>query len=163
MDIYDKTEDLAMSIRESYEYEVFLRCKAVVAKNPRCVDLLKEYRQYQDVYKRQIYAGIKVLLGEMGVTLDDVSSVMIAGAFGSYIRESSGLIIGLFPELPNGKIEFIGNAASEGARLALVSQEERQLCEELARKTEYIELSSRMDFQDEYVMALYFPNDMFSM
>lgn len=47
MDIYDKTEDLAMSIRESYEYEFFLRCKAVVAKNPRCVDLLKEYRQYQ--------------------------------------------------------------------------------------------------------------------
>lgn len=47
MNIYDKTEDLAMSIRESYEYEVFLRCKAVVAKNPRCVDLLKEYRQYQ--------------------------------------------------------------------------------------------------------------------
>ncbi|MEG1478752.1 MAG: ASKHA domain-containing protein, partial [Clostridiales bacterium] len=96
-------------------------------------------------------------------TLDDVKEVLIAGAFGSYIRETSGLTIGLFPELPNGKIKFIGNAASEGARLALVSQEERKLCEELARKSEYIELSSRMDFQDEYVMALYLPNDIFSL
>ena len=67
------------------------------------------------------------------------------------------MAIGLFPELPNGKIISIGNAASEGARLALVSQEERELCAELARKSEYIELSSRPDFQDEYVMAMYLP------
>lgn len=47
MDIYDKTEDLALCIKESHEYADFLRCKSVVAKDPYCVDLLKEYRQYQ--------------------------------------------------------------------------------------------------------------------
>lgn len=155
-------ELLKRIVKQDDGYEFILSTAEESAKGRAVVLCQKDIRELQ-LGKGAIYAGIKVLLGEMGVTLDDVSSVMIAGAFGSYIRESSGLIIGLFPELPNGKIEFIGNAASEGARLALVSQEERQLCEELARKTEYIELSSRMDFQDEYVMALYFPNDMFSM
>lgn len=143
-------------------YEFVLSTAEESAKGRPVVICQKDIRELQ-LGKGAIYAGIKVLLGELGATLEDVKSVMIAGAFGSYIRETSGLIIGLFPELPNGKIEFIGNAASEGARLALVSSEERRLCDELARKTEYIELSSRMDFQDEYVMALYFPNDIFTM
>ncbi|MEG1495762.1 MAG: ASKHA domain-containing protein [Clostridiales bacterium] len=143
-------------------YEFILSTKEESAKGREVTICQKDIRELQ-LGKGAIYAGIKVLLSEMGVTLDDVKEVLIAGAFGSYIRETSGLTIGLFPELPNGKIKFIGNAASEGARLALVSQEERKLCEELARKSEYIELSSRMDFQDEYVMALYFPNDIFSL
>lgn len=111
--------------------------------------------------KGAIYAGIKVLMAEMGITMEQIKELLIAGAFGSYIREESALAIGLFPTLPNGVIRSIGNAASEGARLALVSEEERALCSELARKAEYIELSSRADFQDEYIMAMYFPTDVF--
>ncbi len=149
-------------VKQDDGYEFILSTKEESAKGRAVVLCQKDIRELQ-LGKGAIYAGIKVLLGELGVTLADVDSVMIAGAFGSYIRESSGLIIGLFPSLPNGKIEFIGNAASEGARLALVSQEERELCQELARRSEYIELSSRMDFQNEYVMALYFPNDEFSL
>ena len=116
----------------------------------------KDIRELQ-MAKGAIFAGMRVLMNEMGITIDDVKELMIAGAFGSYIKTESALSIGLFPDLPNGKHISIGNAASEGCRLALVSVEERALCDELARKSEYIELSSRLDFQDEYVMALYFP------
>ena len=116
----------------------------------------KDIRELQ-MAKGAIFAGMRVLMNEMGITIDDVKELMIAGAFGSYIKTESALSIGLFPDLPNGKHISIGNAASEGCRLALVSAEERSLCDELARRSEYIELSSRLDFQDEYVMALYFP------
>ncbi|MEG0874640.1 MAG: YlbF family regulator [Clostridiales bacterium] len=47
MNIYDKTEDLALSIKESCEYGDFLKCKGAIAKNPQAVAMLKEFRQYQ--------------------------------------------------------------------------------------------------------------------
>lgn len=137
-------------------YEFILATKEEAAKGIPVVLCQKDIRELQ-MAKGAIFAGMRVLMNEMGITIDDVKELMIAGAFGSYIKTESALSIGLFPDLPNGKHLSIGNAASEGARLALVSAEERALCDELARKSEYIELSSRLDFQDEYVMALYFP------
>lgn len=137
-------------------YEFILATAEEAAKGIPVVLCQKDIRELQ-MAKGAIFAGMRVLMNEMGITIDDVKELMIAGAFGSYIKVPSALSIGLFPELPNGKHLSIGNAASEGARLALVSAEERALCDELARKAEYIELSSRLDFQDEYVMALYFP------
>ncbi|MBQ4091803.1 MAG: DUF4445 domain-containing protein, partial [Firmicutes bacterium] len=137
-------------------YEFILATKEEAAKGIPVVLCQKDIRELQ-MAKGAIYAGMMVLMNEMGITIDDVKELMIAGAFGSYIKTESALSIGLFPDLPNGKHLSIGNAASEGARLALVSKEERALCDELARKSEYIELSSRLDFQNEYVMALYFP------
>ncbi|HIZ76673.1 MAG TPA: YlbF family regulator [Firmicutes bacterium] len=47
MNIYDKTEDLAASIKASGEYEDFLRCKKKISSDPRAVAMLREYRQYQ--------------------------------------------------------------------------------------------------------------------
>lgn len=137
-------------------YEFILCDAGQSATGEHVVICQKDIRELQ-LGKGAIYAGIQVLMLEMGITIEDVKEIMVAGAFGSYIRISSALLIGLFPHLPNGKILSIGNAASEGARLALVSQEERKLCGALARKTEYIELSTRMDFQDEFIMALNFP------
>lgn len=137
-------------------YEFMLTTKEESAKGIPVVLCQKDIRELQ-MAKGAIYAGMRVLMNEMGITIEDVKELLIAGAFGSYIKVDSALSIGLFPALPNGKIRSIGNAASEGGRLALVSKEERELCDVLARKSEYIELSSRLDFQDEYVMALYFP------
>lgn len=47
MNIYDKTEDLAASIKASGEYEDFLRCKKKISSDPRAVAMFREYRQYQ--------------------------------------------------------------------------------------------------------------------
>ncbi len=137
-------------------YEFRLTTAEESAKGIPVTICQKDVRELQ-MAKGAIYAGMRVLMNEMGITIDDVKELLVAGAFGSYIKTASALSIGLFPEIPNGEILSIGNAASEGGRLALISAEERVLCDELARKSEYIELSSRLDFQDEYVMALYFP------
>lgn len=143
-------------IKTDSGYEFILTTAEESAKKIPVTLCQKDVRELQ-MAKGAIYAGMRVLMNEMGITIEDVKELMVAGAFGNYIKPESALSIGLFPSLPNGKILSIGNAASEGGRLALVSEDERKLCDELARRAEYIELSSRMDFQDEYVMALYFP------
>ena len=143
-------------IKGEQGYEFQLTVAEESAKGIPVTICQKDVRELQ-MAKGAIYAGMRVLMNEMGITIDDVKELLVAGAFGSYIKTESALSIGLFPEIPNGEILSIGNAASEGGRLALISAEERALCDELARKSEYIELSSRLDFQDEYVMALYFP------
>lgn len=143
-------------IKTDQGWEFVLATKEEAAKGIPVTLCQKDIRELQ-MAKGAIYAGMKILMNEMGITIDDVKELLVAGAFGSYIKTDSALSIGLFPKLPNGNILSIGNAASEGARLALVSKEERELCDVLARRSEYIELSSRPDFQDEYVYALYFP------
>ena len=153
-ELHPALKERLRSVENGYE---FVLCYAAdTATGEDIVICQKDVRELQ-LGKGAIYAGIKVLMGEMGITLDDLKEVLIAGAFGSYIRTESALAIGLFPKLNHGQILSIGNAASEGARLALVAKQERALCEELARRSEYIELSSRMDFMDEFIMAMSFP------
>lgn len=116
----------------------------------------KDVRELQ-LGKGAIYAGIQVLLMEMGISETDLSQVLLAGAFGNYIRKESALAIGLLPNLDLDRIISIGNAAGDGAKMALVSRRERALALSLARRAEHIELSSRLDFQNEFIDALSFP------
>lgn len=155
---YDKIHPALQKrfVKTEQGYEFMLTTEEESVKGIPITICQKDIRELQ-MAKGAIYAGMRVLMNEMHITIEDVKELMVAGAFGNYIKPASALSIGLFPELPNGKILSIGNAASEGGRLALVSEEERALCDTLARRSEYIELSSRVDFQDEFVMALYFP------
>ncbi|AVX30044.1 protein of unknown function (DUF4445) [Carboxydocella thermautotrophica] len=84
-------------------------------------------------------------------------AVMVAGAFGSYIRIESAQRIGLLPVIPGGRVVAVGNAAGDGARLALVSRSQRELARELAARARHIELSAHPDFRREFLQALQFP------
>lgn len=116
----------------------------------------KDLRELQ-LAKGAIYAGIRVLLRELGVSGEDVTQVLLAGAFGNYIKKESALAIGLLPEMPLDRINSVGNAAGDGAKLALVSKSERARALSLARRAEHVELSTRAVFQEEFINALYFP------
>ncbi len=102
-----------------------------------------------------IYAGIQVLMREMGIEIEEVRRSWLGPSAVTLI--SSALTIGLFPHLPNGEIISIDNAASEGARLALVSEMKEPLRRTGRRATDMWKLSAHMDFQDEFIMALNFP------
>jgi uncharacterized 2Fe-2S/4Fe-4S cluster protein (DUF4445 family) len=54
------------------------------------------------------------------------------------------------------RIESIGNAAGDGARLALFSLEKRQEAIDLAGRIQVVELSMRRDFQDIFVDSMHF-------
>jgi len=113
-----------------------------------------DVRQLQ-LAKGAIRTGIQALLQANGVTDEDIDQVVIAGAFGSYIDVSSAMAIGMLPALPLERFRQVGNAAGTGARLALVSQQQRALAQEIARRVQYLELATVPNFQDIFAESMY--------
>ncbi|MGM0688220.1 MAG: ASKHA domain-containing protein [Bacillota bacterium] len=108
--------------------------------------------------KGAIYAGLMILLKEAGISADDLDQILLAGAFGNYVRKESALTIGLLPQLPPEKIIAVGNAAGDGSRMALASKTMRERALALPEKVEHLELSTRPDFQDIFIDAMAFQN-----
>ena len=116
----------------------------------------KDVRQLQFA-KGSIASGIKILMQVMGVRPEDLHEVLLAGAFGSYIHPDAARIIGLVPAVRLDRIRAVGNAAGEGAKIALLSYREREAAEAMPSRVEYIELSGREDFNDIFMGVLGFP------
>jgi len=107
--------------------------------------------------KAAIRAGIEVLLEEAGLEVEQVKRVVVAGAFGTYLDVGSALAVGMFPPLPRERFVQVGNAAGIGAKLALVSRRCRRVAEEIARRAEYVELTTHPRFVQVYTTALMLP------
>jgi len=107
--------------------------------------------------KGAIRAGIEMLETELGLGHEDIDAVYLAGAFGNYISRESAVAIGLLPPFPAEKIRSVGNAAGAGAKLALVSRQARREAQEIAERTEHIELGGRAAFQNAFADAMGFP------
>ncbi len=108
--------------------------------------------------KAAVYAGFAVLARSVGMDLNTVEQVLIAGAFGQYLDVDSAITIGLLPDMPREKFRFLGNTSILGAYLALLSRESRQRVAEVAKRMTYLELSAESTFHDEWVSALFFPH-----
>ena len=115
----------------------------------------KDIREVQ-LAKAAIRAGIKLLQKKIGVQDNEIDKVLLAGAFGNYISRKSALRIGLLPQLPLERIHFVGNAASSGAHMILLSSRCRALAGELASRIEYIEIAHEADFTDVYTDSMLF-------
>ena len=101
-------------------------------------------------------SGIQMLMERIGITEDDICSVYIAGAFGNYMDPVSAGKIGLLPATLVKKVKPVGNAAGEGAKIALVNEKEMLEMDELVRKIEFVELAASADFQDHFIDELGF-------
>ena len=108
--------------------------------------------------KGAIYAGFSTLLKEVGFGFADVDKVYIAGGFGNYLDVERAITLGLLPDLPVEKFEFLGNTSIMGSYMALLSRQLRKDVEDIARKMTYMELSVSRSFMDEYVSALFLPH-----
>lgn len=106
--------------------------------------------------KGALRAGLKVLEEKAGIEDKDIERILLAGAFGNYIRPQSALRIGLLPDVGVERIHFAGNAAIVGAQMALVSMRCRQLCGRLAKKIEYVETAGDENFRTVFAEALMF-------
>jgi uncharacterized 2Fe-2S/4Fe-4S cluster protein (DUF4445 family) len=107
--------------------------------------------------KGAISTGIETAMRELGLTPADLDEVMLAGSFGSYINPRSAQVVGLVPPVPVDKIKAVGNTASEGAKMALMSFREREVAWEIPDIVEYIELSGVEDFNDRFIGNLGLP------
>jgi len=118
----------------------------------------KDVREVQ-LAKGAMAAGIQMMCRRLGITVSDIESVMIAGAFGSYMSPASACGIGLIPPMLESKVMAIGNAAGQGARLCALSIDEYRRAAVLAHNVEYLELAADPAFQDVFVDELEFPSD----
>jgi uncharacterized 2Fe-2S/4Fe-4S cluster protein (DUF4445 family) len=116
----------------------------------------QDIRQVQ-LAKAAIRAGIKLLQKRFGIKDDAIKQVLLAGAFGNYIRRESALRIGLLPNLPLERIHFIGNAAASGAEMILLSRKCRTQAKKLARKIKYIEIANEEEFESVFADSMMFP------
>ena len=107
--------------------------------------------------KAAISTGWHLLLDEFGVEQGDIQQVLLAGSFGTYLSPASAVRIGLVPKLPVMRIVSAGNVAGEGAKMVLLSAQERHGAQTLLAEIQYLELSDRADFNDLFVDQLGFP------
>jgi len=115
-----------------------------------------DVRQVQ-LAKGAIASGIAMLQKISGVPWDDVTELMLAGGFGNYISIPSALRIGLIPPLPLGRIRYVGNAASLGAQICLLSEPERARAAQLAARFQHVSLAAHPDFEQMFVDWMNFP------
>jgi len=108
--------------------------------------------------KAAIYSASAVLMRKTNIGKEDLKRVLIAGAFGSHVDKRNAKTIGLIPDVDDGRIRFLGNAALTGAKMALVSRRMRRLAEGIPAKVEYVELATSPDFKKEFTNALWLPN-----
>lgn len=115
-----------------------------------------DVRQVQ-LAKGAIASGVAMLQHVAGIPRERIAELMLAGGFGNYISIRSAVRIGLIPPLPEEKIRYVGNAASLGAQLCLLSETERERAEYLAARIEHVSLAAHPDFEAIFVDAMNFP------
>jgi uncharacterized 2Fe-2S/4Fe-4S cluster protein (DUF4445 family) len=108
--------------------------------------------------KAAIYAGYTVMADQVGVSLADVSKMLIGGSFGKYINVEKAVQIGLLPDMAWDRFEFLGNTAVRGAYAVLLDWQARQRVAEIARKMTYLELSADNTFYDAFMSAMFLPH-----
>ncbi|MHB8856999.1 MAG: ASKHA domain-containing protein [Bellilinea sp.] len=106
--------------------------------------------------KAALYVGAQLLMNERGV--QQVDRIVLAGAFGSLIDRERAMIIGMIPDCPLDRVTAVGNAAGDGARIALLNKSSRTEAAQVARWTEHITAPLKTEFQEQFVAALPFPH-----
>ncbi len=149
----DQFKDRLRSGSGGYE---FILVKAEDSDTDSDIVLSQSDLRELQLAKGAIYAGLMILLKEAGLEEGDLDQILLAGAFGNYVRKESALKIGLLPQRSSEKTIAIGNAAGDGSRMALASETVRERAKALPHRVEHLELSTRSDFQDIFIDAMAF-------
>lgn len=108
--------------------------------------------------KGAIYSGCMTLFEEVGIDLQDLDRIILAGGFGSYVDLEKSMTIGLLPEIDPDKVTFIGNGSLMGAKMSSLTNRIRRDVVEVTRKMTNFELSETPTYMDNYVAALFLPH-----
>jgi len=106
--------------------------------------------------KAALYAGAKLLMNMAGI--EQVDRVILAGAFGSYIDTKHAMVLGMIPDCDLADVYAVGNAAGDGARIALLNRQKREEAQHLVDWVTYVETAVDPDFQEEFAGAIHIPH-----
>ncbi len=115
----------------------------------------QDVRQIQ-LAKAALFVAARTLLKRSKLQSPD--KIILAGGFGSYIDKEKAMLIGLIPDCELENVYAVGNAAGDGARIALLNIEKRNEIDSVTRKVERIELPTDPEFQNQFMMATSFPH-----
>ncbi len=115
----------------------------------------QDVRQIQ-LAKAALFVAARTLLKRSNLQSPD--KIILAGGFGSYIDKEKAMLIGLIPDCELENVYAVGNAAGDGARIALLNIEKRNEIDSVTRKVERFELPTDPDFQNEFMLATSFPH-----
>ena len=108
--------------------------------------------------KAAIYAGAKILLGSFALRWEDLDRVWIAGGFGNYLDPDKAITLGLLPDIPREKVQFVGNTAILGAKMGLLSKPAFEEASAIARKATYFDLITESRYYEEFMAAKFIPH-----
>jgi uncharacterized 2Fe-2S/4Fe-4S cluster protein (DUF4445 family) len=108
--------------------------------------------------KGAIYSGCKTLLKEVGMSMENVEQIILAGGFGSYVDLERAMIIGLLPEVEPDKVIYVGNSSLLGARMSALTNSIRQQVVGVTNMMTNFELSETPSYYDNYIAALFLPH-----
>ena len=117
----------------------------------------KDVREYQ-LAKSAICSGIKTIVTLAKLNLNDIDKIYIAGGLGFYINVDNAIKTGLIPKELKNKTVVVGNSAGTGTKLCLLSKQNLEKCENIAKECKNIELSTESLFMDEYINNMGFDN-----
>jgi uncharacterized 2Fe-2S/4Fe-4S cluster protein (DUF4445 family) len=106
--------------------------------------------------KAALYVGARLLMRELEA--EAVDRIILAGAFGSVIDKYYAMLIGMIPDCDLNQVYSVGNAAGDGARIALLNKAKRGEAAELGRWVEHIAIPLEEGFQEQFIAALAFPH-----
>ena len=129
------------------DYKFYLTDKVYISQ--------ADIRQVQ-LAKSAVKSGVETLLYEMGVSLENIETVYIAGGLGKYMNENSAIRIGLLPKEFVGKIKVVGNSALSGARECLLDEERLNKAKAISQAVEIFELAYSQKFQNSFIDNMYF-------
>ncbi|MBK8780935.1 MAG: DUF4445 domain-containing protein [Anaerolineales bacterium] len=115
----------------------------------------QDVRQIQ-LAKAALFTAARTLLNRSG--LESPDKIILAGGFGSYIDKEKAMLIGLIPDCELDRVYAVGNAAGDGARIALLNIEKRNEIDGVTRKVERFELPTDPEFQNQFMLATSFPH-----
>ncbi|MBM3124407.1 MAG: DUF4445 domain-containing protein [Chloroflexi bacterium] len=115
----------------------------------------QDVRQIQ-LAKAALFVAARTLLKRSN--LQNPDKIILAGGFGSYIDKEKAMLIGLIPDCELERVFAVGNAAGDGARIALLNLEKRREIDSVTRKVERFELPTDPEFQNQFMLATSFPH-----
>ena len=107
--------------------------------------------------KAAIRTGIDVLLDSVGVLIDDLDYLFIAGGFGFHLNKENAFFMGLIPHIQGNKLITVGNTSLKGAIEILVNPLYLNFIDKFnCNNLELIQMANLPDYQDKLIKNMNF-------
>lgn len=108
--------------------------------------------------KAGVFAAIRVLMEDTQTKPEDLDAIYLAGGFGNFLNVKQAVTIGMLPDIPVEKIQFVGNTSITGAKTVLLSRKALETAEQIAGSMTYFDLMNHTKYMEEFVRASFLPH-----